>query len=395
VKVLDFGLAKVTEKRTATMTGHDSDPEAATAVKTSPGLLMGTVNYMSPEQAQAKTVDERTDIWSTAVMLYEMVTGAMPFKGATTSHTIVQILEKDPVPLGKRAKVPAELERIVLKAMAKSPDDRYQTAKDMLIDLRNLRRHLDLEAEIERTSSPTLERADDHPEKTFHDRPRRRILVFALIAMAVVTAAIFGVNIWRSSRARTNASITPPAPVAQRSLTYWITVQKFRNGKPFEKPFTQPGEMLFEADYQIRVNIRSPQAGYLYVLNEGPSTEATVPEFNVVFPTSTANKGSSSLAAGQIVQIPEESWLQFDRQEGTEKLWLIFSSEPLPDFERTREFAGRQTQGQITDPSLNKSIQGFLATHSDPKPEYEKGDTLTTVKSAGNLIVYPIKLQHH
>ena len=393
VKVLDFGLAKLTEKRSSVLTNQES--EAATEFKTAPHTLMGTVNYMSPEQTRAHAVDERTDIWSTGVMLYEMVTGSMPFKGATSSHTIVQILEKDPVPLRQQVKVPVELERIVLKAMAKSPEDRYQTAKDMLIDLRNLKRQLDVEAEIERTSSPTTPRAGVHPEEAPRDRPKTRILVPALITMAVVTATIFGVNIWRSSRARPNAPTTPPAPVAERSLTYWITVQKFRYGKPFQNPFTQPGEMLFEADYQIRVNIRSVQAGYLYVLNEGPSTASEVPEFNAVFPSSTANKGSSFLTADQIVQIPEQSWLKFDRQEGTEKLWLVFSNDPLPDLERIREFAGRQTQGQVIDASLNKAIQNFLTTHSDPKPETEKGETLTTVKSTGNLIVYPVKLQHH
>jgi hypothetical protein len=393
VKVLDFGLAKLTEKRSSVLTNQES--EAATEFKTAPHTLMGTVNYMSPEQVRAQTVDERTDIWSTGVMLYEMVTGSMPFKGATSSHTIVQILEKDPVPLRQQVKVPLELDRIVLKAMAKSPEDRYQTAKDMLIDLRNLKRQLDVEAEIERTSSPTMPRAGVHPEEASPWR-KTRVLLFALIAMAVVTVAIVGVNIWRSWRARTSAPTTTPAAlVAQRSLTYWITVQKFRDGKPFQNPFTQPGEMLFEADYQIRVNIRSLQAGYLYVLNEGPSTAPAVPEFNAVFPSSTANKGSSFLAADQIVQIPEQSWLKFDRQEGTEKLWLVFSNDPLPDLERIREFAGRQTRGQVIDPSLNKSIQDFLTTHSDPKPEIEKGDTLTTVKSSGNLIVYPIKLQHH
>ena len=75
------------------------ESEAATEFKTAPHVLMGTINYMSPEQAQAHAVDVRTDIWSTGVMIYEMVSGLMPFKGPTVSHTIVQILEKDPCAL--------------------------------------------------------------------------------------------------------------------------------------------------------------------------------------------------------------------------------------------------------------------------------------------------------
>ena len=86
VKVLDFGLAKVTEKKSQALAEQES--EAVTAFKTTPGVLMGTVNYMSPEQARARTVDERTDIWSLGVMLFEMVTGLMPFGGPTTSHTL-------------------------------------------------------------------------------------------------------------------------------------------------------------------------------------------------------------------------------------------------------------------------------------------------------------------
>jgi serine/threonine protein kinase len=394
VKVLDFGLAKLTENRSSVLTDQNADSEAATAFKTAPGLLMGTLNYMSPEQAQSHAVDERTDIWSTGVMLYELVTGAMPFKGATSSHTIVQILEKDPVPLSQRVKAPAELERIVLKAMAKSPDDRYQTAKDMLIDLRSLKRHMDIDAEIHRTSSPTQARATVASDETPREPQKKRVLVYALIAMVLATAAIVGINVWRSSRARTNAPITTAAPVAERSLTYWITVQKFRNGRPYQNPFTQPGEMIFEADYQIRVNIRSPQSGYLYVLNEGPH-EASAPEFVVVFPSSTANNGSPLVAAEQVVQIPEQYWLKFDAQQGVEKLWLVFSEEAVPELEAVKEFANRKTRGLITDAARNQAVQNFLATHSTPKSNAEKGNTQTAVKMLGKLLVYAVKLEHH
>ncbi|HEX5886475.1 MAG TPA: protein kinase [Pyrinomonadaceae bacterium] len=399
VKVLDFGLAKVTEKRSSVLTDHDADSEAATAFKTAPGLVMGTVNYMSPEQAQSHALDERTDIWSTGVMIYEMVSGLMPFKGATTSHTIVQILEKDPVPLTQftSRQAPEELQRIVSKALAKNPEDRYQTAKDMLIDLRSLKRHMDLDAEIQRTSSSGSPRVTVATDETPHEPNKKRVVIYALIAMAVVTAAIFGINIWRSSRARTNASITPPAaaPVAERSLTYWITVQKFRNGRPYQPPFTQPGEMIFEADYQIRVNIRSPQSGYLYVLNEGPPEASAQPEFVVVFPSPTANSGSPLVAAEQLVQIPEQSWLKFDAQQGTEKLWLVFAENAVPELEAVKSFANPQTRGLITDPARNKVVQNFLTTHSSTKPGYEKGEALTTLKTPQKLLVYAIRLEHH
>lgn len=390
VKVLDFGLAKVAEK--SSNKGEAS--EAATAFKTAPGTIVGTINYLSPEQARGDEVDERTDIWSTGVMMYEMIAGTVPFTGATSSHTIVQILEKDPVPLSKLGNAPPELERIVEKAMAKSQDERYQTAKDMLIDLRSLKKRIDVELEIQRTSSYTTSIPTVPTQEVVPDPRKKRVLVIALIGMAVVTAAIFGINMWRASRARSNTPPVAQVPVSERTLTYWITVQKFRDKKPFQEPFTIPGEMIFEEDYQIRLSFSSPQAGYLYILNEGPHATST-PEFNVVFPSPTANKGSSSIAAGQVTQIPEQSWLKFDAQQGTEKLWLVFSEDVVPELESLKEFAGPQTQGLITDPARNKVVQNFLATYYETLPTVEKGERLTTVKHPGKLLVHPIKLEHH
>jgi hypothetical protein len=392
VKVLDFGLAKVTERESTAATAPGSELEAPTEFKTAPGLIMGTIDYMSPEQATGQRVNQRMDIWSTGVMLYEMVAGAMPFKGVTSSHTIVQILEKDPPPLGHltRQDVPEELERIVSKAMAKNANERYQTARDMLIDLRNLKKQLDIKAEIDRSSSPRMRRgaaADAVPGQ------KKRVLVITLLAMAVVTVAFFGVNIWRSSRGEINTGTTPPAPVVERTLTYWITVQKFRDGQPYQDPFTMPGELIFEADYRIRVSVRSPQSGYLYILNEGPPEASRQPGFVVVFPSPTANNGSSFVPSDQVVQIPEESWLKFDEEQGTEKLWLVFSENIVPELEGLQRFTNPQRL--ITDSARNSVIQNFLSTHSTPQPAYEKGDKQTTLKSSSKLLVYPIKLEHH
>lgn len=389
VKVLDFGLAKVTEKRQSTVKNEDS--EAATEFKTAPGMIMGTINYMSPEQAQAGAIDQRTDIWSTGVMIYEMVSGLLPFKGATDSHTIVQILEKDPVPLTNftQRKVPGELQRIVAKSLSKSPDERYQTAKDMLIDLRALKRQLDAEAEIHRTSSSTTAVIEVRSEPS-----KRRIVVIALLGIMIFTAAIFGINSWRASRARqNNPAVTPAAPVAERTLTYWITVQKYKDGKPYQDPFTLAGEINFEPAYQIRVTVRSQQAGHLYILNEGPAS--TQPEFVVLFPSTTANDGSSLLAAGQAVQIPERSWFKFDQQQGVEKLWLVFSEDAVPELEAMKTFANTQTRGLITDPAQNTAVQKFLSSYSVSKPTSEKGETLTTLKAPGKVLVYAIRLEHH
>jgi eukaryotic-like serine/threonine-protein kinase len=152
VKVLDFGLAKITVPRRAMI-----DPEADTQLRnTAPGVVMGTVAYMSPEQARGDTVDERTDIWSLGVVLYEMVAGCSPFVAGTSNEIVSAILSKQTAPpLARYANsVPERLEEIVEKSLTKNKDERYQTSKDLLIDLKRLQQTLQLKAISERSASP-------------------------------------------------------------------------------------------------------------------------------------------------------------------------------------------------------------------------------------------------
>lgn len=153
VKVLDFGLAKLTE----TTDRSPSDAEASTRVlvQTDAGVVMGTSHYMSPEQARGKPVDVRSDIWSLGVVIYEMVAGRTPFEGETSTDVIVAITQKEPPPLARFASsVPAELDWIVMKALRKDRDERYQTIKELLTDLRRLKQRLEFEAELERSAAP-------------------------------------------------------------------------------------------------------------------------------------------------------------------------------------------------------------------------------------------------
>jgi Tol biopolymer transport system component/serine/threonine protein kinase len=152
IKVLDFGLAKLTEPQAA-----DLAATTPAQVKTDTGVVMGTSRYMSPEQARGLAVDVRTDIWSWAVVIYEMVTGRPPFEGATTSDVIVSILEREPSPITRHSpEVAAELQHILNKGLCKEREERYQTVKEMAFDLKSLKQELEFEAKHGRSVQPEL-----------------------------------------------------------------------------------------------------------------------------------------------------------------------------------------------------------------------------------------------
>ena len=208
VKVLDFGLAKLAAPEPAA-----ANPEASTRaiIKTDPGTVVGTASYMSPEQARGIPVDVRTDIFSAGVVLYEMVAGCLPFTGSTSSEVMASILsEKQPQPLARYSReVPTELERVASKALRKNRDERYQTIKDFLIDLKSLKQELEFAAKLERSTSPEIREASDATKAaatdpsdsavrtaTTHDiiRPlkARRTTWLTLTALVVVVAtAVF------------------------------------------------------------------------------------------------------------------------------------------------------------------------------------------------------------
>jgi serine/threonine protein kinase len=198
VKVIDFGLAKLTQAgKEKSTSGSAAEMDA----QTTPGSLMGTVGYMSPEQARGEEVDHRTDLWSLGVILYEMLAGRRPFEGETDSHVMVAIMEK---PAPGLDQVPPGLEKILQFALTKDREKRYQTADEMLADLREIRQSLDLSVSTRRlTVTPT---------------PPKQRFGWKLSALAAVLLALAGGGWWAWSRY--SSSKPESFDAERRQLTY-------------------------------------------------------------------------------------------------------------------------------------------------------------------------------
>ncbi|MFZ0795291.1 MAG: serine/threonine-protein kinase, partial [Candidatus Korobacteraceae bacterium] len=228
-KILDFGLAKVTGK--AASTGTESETRVADSDAqhlTSPGAMLGTVAYMSPEQVRAKELDARTDLFSFGAVLYEMASGALPFQGESSAMICEAIVNRVPVKLVRlNQDVPTELERIIDKALEKDRNLRYQHASDMRSDLQRLKRDTDsgrfaspLASGSEESSASTGPKSSSQhgamsassgaiaPVKS---RPYARIVVVGA-AIAVIASAVF---FWQAKRKTVPASSsTNPTTVA-------------------------------------------------------------------------------------------------------------------------------------------------------------------------------------
>ena len=180
VKMLDFGLAKVKEARTQT----DSDDfTVPLGQQTAAGVVMGTVAYMSPEQALGREVDHRSDIFSLGIVIYEMLTARLPFAGNSATETIDNILHQTPPPVSRfNANTPAEMDRIARKCMEKERERRYQSAREVATDLRNFRRDLDSGA---RTNSGfNTQPVTDPAQAARQTRSRKTIDSLAIMPLA-------------------------------------------------------------------------------------------------------------------------------------------------------------------------------------------------------------------
>jgi len=213
VKVLDFGLAKLTGQESSG--GGDGDAPTRAHLKTATGLVMGTATYMSPEQARGEEVDGRTDIFSLGVVLYELLTGHLPYEGSNIYEIIAAILnDREAPPLSRHiSAIPAELERIVGKALRKNRDERYQTVKDLLLDLQSLGHRL----QLEKTHPAASSRTDGAAIGASTRRVLLRVVAIVCGLIVLVGGAI-GYRLWRQARVLIQPEIKSLAVLPLKSL---------------------------------------------------------------------------------------------------------------------------------------------------------------------------------
>lgn len=245
-------------------------------------------------------------------------------------------------------------------------------------------------------------------------RPLGLVLAWSFVFLTIATALLIFTEFffsWPRPLVQTADSIvgkepipttvpTTPSPAQTRLLNYSISVCKARLDPECDNPFLLAREINFEEDYRIRVNVNSPQAGYFYVINQGPLLSDELPQYVFLFPSEQTNNGSARLEANQMVTIPKDSWLRFDKEQGKEKLWFIWAAQSAGVLENAaREamlYRSRDT-GAMTRPALIVSIRDFLKQQSLSPHEVVKNEEInqTSVKTQGDVLVYAITLEHH
>lgn len=299
VKILDFGLAKLSED--FMKDGSDLDAKTFDRINTVSGMIMGTVNYMSPEQARGKNTDARTDIFAFGIVLYEMVTGYKPFSGETFSDTLVAVLDKDPTPVSEQIpNFPSALEQIIIRTLRKEPAERYQAAEELLIDLSEVKRMLEFENEyegsemrhitgdnnlktktVDNLEGPTLSlkygtgREAKKTIKTSELSAGRRLSLISAISLVLLTIAVV-VPIWWF----TSKNVNTNTPLASSFESFEVANWSSAAGELFSTgSFSPDGKMIaFESTKSGKTNIWVKQN------NSGGPVQVTKDEFYNRFP---------------------------------------------------------------------------------------------------------------
>jgi serine/threonine protein kinase len=372
VKIIDFGIATVHDMADAAADNHTTE-------------VVGTRSYMAPEQLRGKPVTA-SDVYALGVIFYEMATGQRPFN----SESILHLYEMQRVgvklkPRDLRPSLPEAAQPVILKALSFAPQDRFADAKDFTEALAD-----GLMGAGGRLSPPGA-----------YAGLRRRLLTLLLVLVAVIGVLAllrFGVRY----KAGLEQTQPPPAPAPDRHLSYSVEARRDPRRYPRAKPFATFENVIFGAGDEARLYISSPQSGFLYVINQGPTQTDGFPNFNILFPGMENGGASPEIRASQIVQIPppvrnrQDNWLIFDDEEGVENIWLVWSERVVPELEAVRSWANPKDQGAIRDLAQRVSVLRYLAPLSAIKPEFERDEVGKQMKlrGKGGMLAWVMKLEH-
>jgi class 3 adenylate cyclase/predicted Ser/Thr protein kinase len=247
------------------------------------------------------------------------------------------------------------------------------------------------------------------PSVTPHPRaepPRSRLGLYAgigVVAAGAVAGVYFGVIRKPEPTPGTSPSTTttlPAPPPVGRELSYYVTVQRYLDGRKADgEPFRLAREMLFDRsrDYGVRLTVVVPKEGYLYVVNQGPQPRDGLPSYNVLFPSVTTPGRSAFIAAGQEVAVPRDTgWLNFDKETGTETLWIVSSPREIPELEAVKHLVNPEDRGAVKDPGQIDGVGRVLALHQKdkPKPAPDEETKRTILRAQGETLVGVVKLEH-
>jgi serine/threonine protein kinase len=374
--VTDFGLAYQT-----------ASPSAETALTTSSGQL-GTIAYMSPEQLEGHPATTASDIYALGLVIYEMAVGRRPFESdSLISIAAKRLAEPAPSPRDVEASLSPVFESVVLRCLEREPSKRFAQVKDVSSALT---------ADVIVTPVSATEPINQTVPKPIRNRHRPSGWR-TLAAMVVTVALLISILAIRFSRSHQKPPQVSGAPsTSDRVLRYSIVVQSYQQGEPYGVAFRVNEGTIFRAGDGFRMMFSSPQPGFLYILNEGPSSTEQEPIFNTLFPRATANGGSAQLLPDHELAVPETGSFIFDTHKGTEKLWLVWSNEALPDLEMLKKWANLEDRGKIGDLTQAQHIQSFLAksTPSSAESSGDDKDYSTTLSGGGKTLVHLVKLNH-
>ena len=340
VVLLDFGIAKVKDSVVAPSTAH--------------GASVGTLLYMSPEQLRGEDVSAASDIYSMGLIAYELITGRRPFNPTSASQLLeMQRAGARVKPIHLREGLSTKAQGIILRALSFDPRARYTNAKEFGSKLA----HALLDRRVHSTNK------------------RWRLVGTSVLILACAILGSIGLYRYLGT-----TTIEEPS----NTFSYWLTVQKMRDGTAYEDPFKSNGEETFESGDKFRLNVESPNPGYLCVINEGPPQPNST-SFVMIYPREAINNGSASLGANQPVQ---SDWTIFRGPAGAENFWIVWSASPVTQIESAKIEANGQSL---------VTVKEFLKMKQDEvkvRVTHYKASQTVLVRGPGDVLVTLAQFNH-